>query len=92
MAKKLVVNYKGHLLEVWVGNAGVAGMAEVGVWEVMRPQWLIFRCRYVGSRTFFVEDYDTIAQGTFQAIKSLFDKEEREEKLSKKWKEFEKNY
>ncbi len=86
---KRTIIYKGYDLEVRV-NPDCHKMALVTVREIVRPTWKIFRTRYLGSGTFWVEDYKTIEDGALAIIEHIIQKMEKDDEIAKKWKDFEK--
>ena len=82
--KKIIVargrDFKCHY------HADLGGkMCEVTVWEIVRPTWKIFRCKYRSSYTFWVEDFDTIIEGVEKAVYRYLAEEDREKEIYKKW-------
>ena len=65
-------------------------LAETRVCEIVRPNWLIFRTRYIDSTSFFVDDYETILEGEIAMLDAILQKEKEEKERCQKWVEFNK--
>jgi hypothetical protein len=65
-------------------------VAETHVREIVRPNWLIFRTRYIDSTVFFIDDYETILEGEIAMLDAILQKEKEEKERSQKWAEFNK--
>ena len=65
-------------------------VAETHVREIVRPNWLIFRTRYIDSTDFFIDDYETILEGEIAMLDAILQKEKEEKERSQKWAEFNK--
>lgn len=65
-------------------------VAETQVCEIVRPNWLIFRTRYIGSTVFFIDDYETILEGEVAMLDAILQREKEEKERRQKWAEFNK--
>lgn len=65
-------------------------VAETHVCEIVRPNWLIFRTRYIDSKVFFIDDYETILEGEIAMLDVILQKEKEEKERRQKWAEFNK--
>ena len=65
-------------------------VAETHVREIVRPNWLIFRTRYIDSTAFFIDDYETILEGEVAMLDAILQKEKEEKERRQKWAEFNK--
>lgn len=93
MAKKINIyerdNRKFEVITVNV--AGFHGlMAETYICEIIRPNWKIFRTRYIDTKTFFIDDYETILEGEIAMLDATLQKEKEEKERCQKWAEFNK--
>lgn len=84
--KKVVVEKEGLTFECYANPIGCA-MCEVNIWEVVRPKWKIFRTKYQDSLSFFIDDFDSIAEGIESCVSQFLKREELEEERMRKWKE-----
>ncbi len=93
MKNKNTYIINGRTFEVvTVMVAGFKGaLAESYIYEVIRPSWKIFRTRIIDSKSFWIDEYDTIEQGVKKML-ALVLKEEGDEIIQRlKWQDFEKN-
>jgi hypothetical protein len=88
MQKPTVIHIENRTFEIYAAPSCASGMAEVNIYEVVRPSWKIFRTRYFNSGSFWVEDYDTIFDGAYDLLVSYLDKERASNKVAEKWREF----
>ena len=88
MRKPMVIHVDNRTFELYISPSCVSGMAEVSIYEVVRPSWKIFRSRHFNGGSFWVEDYDTIADGAYDLLAYYLDKERSANKLAEKWREF----
>ena len=83
--KKVIVargrNFICHYNAIFGGK-----MCDVSIWEIVRPTWKIFRCKYRDGFSFWIENYETIAQGVEKAVYLYLAKEDREKAIIEKWK------
>lgn len=88
MIKTITMAINNHNFEIYVSPPQYgASMIEITVWEVVRPTWKIFRCRYFGSRTLWLTDLKEenidLREGIRRAIVSkLREQEEIEERYA----------
>jgi hypothetical protein len=83
---KVIVEKDGRTFECYANAIGCA-MCAVNIYEVVRPNWKIFRTKYRESYSFFVDDFDTIKKGIEHCVARLFKREQIEEERAKKWAE-----
>lgn len=71
---------------------GGGALVEVTFWEI-RPvrKWWQFRTHYFGSKSFWVDDFDTIMDGIDTCLTKLLNEEEDDNNRRKKFEEFEKS-
>lgn len=62
-----------------------SAIAEVYIYEVVRPNWKIFRRSYCNSFNFFVEEFNSIEEGTKYTFKKFLQRLEEREKIQQKW-------
>jgi hypothetical protein len=93
MAKKTNI-YERDNRKFEVNTVNVAGlhglMAETYVCEIIRPNWPIFRTRYIGSRSFFTDEYETILEGEIAMLDKILQQEKEDNERRQKWADFEK--
>ena len=88
MIKTVTMAINNHDFEIYVSPPQYgASMIEITIWEVVRPTWKIFRCRYFGSRTLWLTDLKEekidLREGIRRAIVSkLHEQEEIEERYA----------
>ena len=93
MAKKTnIYERDNRKFEVITMNvAGFHGlMAETYVCEIIRPNWKIFRTRYINSKSFFTDEYETILEGEIAMLDKILQQEKEENERRQKWADFEK--
>ena len=73
----------------YVGQGCCSGMVEVVVYEY-RPYKKIFKEKYFGSKSFFLDDFKTIEGGVLTKLSELCLEKAHELGMQEKWKEFEK--
>lgn len=88
---KMTICKNNRIFEISACSIG-SGMADVTIYEVVRPKWKIFRTNFLPfySSSFFVIDYSSIYEGCVVCLDKALQKEEEQKEISKKWKEFEK--
>lgn len=92
MANTNIYIREGRTFEVTTVNVACFRnfMAETYVHEVIRPNWKIFRTRSIDSKTFFVDDYETILDGEIAMLERILQQEREEKERCQKWEEFDK--
>lgn len=85
-----VFEYRGRTFEVvTVMEAGFHGaMAAAHIYEVIRPSWKIFRTRWLDTKNFWVDDYNTIAEGAERMLCRLLAAEDKDKEVMEKWENF----
>lgn len=83
---KKIVEKEGRTFECYLSSEYQGKMCVVSVYEVVRPSWKIFRTSYQTSESFWISDYDTIAQGVEKMVDCLLVREKEEEERRIKWK------
>jgi hypothetical protein len=86
--KRLPIVLDNRNFEVEVTPELNYGMVSVAIYEVVRPKWKIFRCTYRGYKTFWVTDYETIAEGVAEMVKRFLEEDKREKEIILKWSQF----
>lgn len=86
MKRTYTVN--NRTFDCYINPLGKA-LIEVSVWEVVRPTWIIFRTRYMDTRSFFDTDYPSIFLGVLAMIDKCVEEEREEKERCAKWAEFE---
>ena len=81
MIKTITMEVNNRNFEICVSPPQYgASMVEITTWEVVRPTWKIFRCRYFGSRTLWIADLQEqkidLREGIRRAIVSELRKQE----------------
>lgn len=93
MAKKNNI-YERDNRKFEVNTVKVAGfhgiMAETYVCEIIRPNLPICRTRYIGSRSFFTDEYETILEGEIAMLDKILQQEKEDNERRQKWADFEK--
>ena len=91
MSKITIETASGKQYDAYIMPTG-CGMAEVSFYEVKNPnrKWF-FRAKFfpIGSKVFWVEDFDTIKAGAESCLWSILAKKKKEQELIQKWKDFE---
>ena len=93
MAKKTNI-YERDNRKFEVATVKVAGLhglvAETYVCEIIRPNLPICRTRYIGTRSFFTDEYETILEGEIAMLDKILQQEKEDKKRYQKWADFEK--
>ena len=89
MANAILTIEGGRAFEL-IANPDFRGaMINYGIYEVVRPNWIIFRTRYCDSGCFWTEDFPTIREGLQHRLAQFLLEEERDRANQKKFQEFE---
>ena len=70
-------------------KTGFPGEVCVAISEVVRPSWKFFRTKPCANICFNIDEYDTIYDGVYDAVKLYYQKTRIELERQEKWKEFE---
>ena len=89
MYKKIKIVIDNRVFECAVVPELSGAMCGVSIDEVVRPNWFIFKKSYRGYRTFWVDDFNTIAEGVECMVKKYLADEAQALKIDNKWKELE---
>ena len=65
------------------------GLVSVSISEVVHPERIFSRRRYLGSKMFDSDDYVEIDEGVCDILQDFLKKEELEKERIKKWQRFE---
>lgn len=85
---KRTYTMNNRTFDCYINPLGKA-LIEVSVWEVVRPNWIIFRRKYMDTRSFFDTDYPSITLGVIAMIDKCIESEREEKARRAKWEEFE---
>lgn len=90
MRQTHIIECGGRTFEtVTVMEAGFHGaMAGVHIYEVVRPNWPIFRTHWIDTKNFWVDDFPTIVDGVRRMVERVIEADLEDAKLRKKWEEF----
>ena len=66
-------------------------MARVYVYEIVRPNWPIFRTKLIDDAIFWVDEFPSIEEGEKFCFEKIMEEQEKQESIYKKWAEFDKN-
>ncbi len=80
----VVIEKEGRTFECRAYSIGCA-MCEVSIYEVVRPNWKIFRTKYRDTYYFSVDDFDTIKEGVEIGVEQLLKEELHAKEVAKKW-------
>lgn len=74
---------------ITVMAAGFHGeMAECYIYEIIRPNWKIFRKRWLDTKTFWIDDFPTIEDGVKLMLEQVIENENKDTGIQAKWDEF----
>lgn len=82
---KREIFYGGRIFEVYCESYFNGRMCTVSIYEVVHPKSKIFRTKYRDTKSFWIEDYDTIKEGIFATIESYIKDEAEQDEINKKW-------
>jgi hypothetical protein len=90
---KKIYTYKNRNYEVYTAPESMLHgiMARVHVYEIIRPNWPIFRTKLVDDAIFWVSEFSSIEEGEKFCFKKIIEEQEEQESIYKKWAEFDKN-
>lgn len=90
MRKPNIYKHENRTFEVVTICVGGLGgcMAETHVHEIIRPNWFIFRTRFIDNKTFWIDDYSSIIEGEKTMLARILQKEKEEKERRQKWAEF----
>ena len=77
--------FGGREFDVYLNSEFSGKMCTVSIYEVVRPNWKIFRTKYRAYKTFWISDFDTIKEGVYAMIDSYLIDEEEEKLIHEKW-------
>lgn len=89
MAKALKVVINNQAFECYTTSQG-CHMVGVSIWEVTHPTRKFFRGKWRDTRYFFLDDYESIAEGVYAKVQEYLQDCAEENARIDKWKEFEK--
>lgn len=87
--KRVMYSYDNRQFACYVGCGCISGMAEVIIYE-LRPTKKLFKEKYVDSKSFWLDDFETISKGVVDCLAEVITEENERKKLQEKWKNFEK--
>lgn len=87
---KKTYNVKGNDYIVSVGSDMSGALCTVCVSKVTHPNRKFFRTSYLGSKTFWVSDVETIEEGILKVIDRFIEVEEFNKSNAEKFKNFKK--
>lgn len=90
MKRTDIIKCEGRTFElVTVMDAFFHGMmADVHIYEVVRPNWPIFRTRWLDTRNFWIDDFPTIEAGVHRMLQRVLEAEAEAKMTNNKWDEF----
>lgn len=87
---KKTYNVKGNEYIVSIGSDMTGALCTVRVNKVTHPNRKFFRTSYLGSKTFWVSDVETIEKGVLKVIDRFIEIEEFNKSNAEKFKNFKK--
>jgi hypothetical protein len=89
---KVFTKRDNRIFVIYVSAGCGRGMAEVSIWERVRPSWFIFKDKYIDSRCFWLADYNyDIARGINATLSGALHEESVDTKIQKSWENFKKS-
>lgn len=82
---KMTIEKNGHVFECRLTSDFHGKMCCVEISKVVRPTWKIFRTSYCGSEAFWIDDYNTIAEGVERMVECFLKDWEEDEVRRAKW-------
>lgn len=79
------VIFGGREFEVYLSAEYSGKMCAVSIYEVVRPNWKIFRTKYRAYKTFWTSDFKTIKEGMYAMIDSYIIDEQESKLIQEKW-------
>ena len=77
--------FGGREFEVYLSSEFSGRMCAVSIYEVVRPNWKIFRTKYRTFKTFWISDFETIKEGVYAMIDSYIIDEQESKLIQEKW-------
>lgn len=85
--EKRNILFGGREFEVYCESQFNGSMCSVNIFEVVHPNRKLFRTKYRDTKSFWIDDYETIKQGIFAMLDKYINDEQESERISQKWKE-----
>ena len=85
--KRVEYTFGGVPFACYVGVGCINGMVEVVAYEI-RPNKKFFKEKYFGSKTFWLNDFETIEKGVLTKLCEMFEERRKELEEQDKWKKF----
>lgn len=79
--------FGGREFEVYLSAEFGGKMCAVSIYEVVRPNWKIFRTKLPTYKSFWISDYATIKEGVYAMLESYLADEAEDKAICDKWKE-----
>lgn len=79
--------FGGREFEVYLSSEFSGRMCAVSIYEVVRPNWKIFRTNLPTYKSFWISDYATIKEGVYAMLESYLADEAEDKEICDKWKE-----
>lgn len=89
--KKVVYFLDDKQYNCYVGQGCFSGSVNVLMYEY-RPNKKIFKEKSLGSKWFWLDDYNTIEEGVKTILIKVLVEQKYELEMRRKWEEFEKNH
>ena len=81
--------FGGREFEVYLNSEFSGRMCTVAIYEVVRPNWKIFRTKYRAYKAFWISDFETIKEGIYAILDDYLHDEEEANLIEAKWNEVE---
>lgn len=77
--------FGGREFEIYLSSEFSGRMCAVSIYEVVRPNWKIFRTKYRAYKTFWVNDFKTVKEGMYAMIDDYIKDEQESKLIQEKW-------
>ena len=65
-----------------------SGLVDVNIFEIVRPNWKIFRSRFIDQILMDMDEFETIEKGLYACLKKALDKRDYLNDHEKKWNDY----
>ena len=77
--------FGGREFEVYLSPEFSGKMCAVSIYEVVRPNWKIFRTKLPCYKSFWISDYPTIKEGVYAMLENYLADEAEDKEIKRKW-------
>ena len=87
---KIIKEINGRQFELWC-NTSFKCFLDINIYEVVRPQWKIFRTKYQDSKTIYIDEWDNLQDACDEMLRRFLVQEKKDNAREEKIKNFKKS-